>query len=60
MNLQKLRARTARTFLDGFANIQQGQGRLCMPIFAAMSPTDKVTHCLQMRCDALPMHFGSA
>ena len=45
VDLRKVRARTARTFLDGFAKIQQGQGKLCLPIFAAMSPTDKVIDC---------------
>ena len=50
VDLQKVRARTARTFLDGFAMIQQGQAKLRLPIFAAMSPTDKVIQSLP--CDA--------
>lgn len=37
-----VRVRTARMFLDGFAAIQQGEAGLDVPIFAAMSPTDKV------------------
>lgn len=42
MDLARLRVRTARCFLDGFAQIREMQGHISLPIFAAMSPTDKV------------------
>jgi hypothetical protein len=41
-DLRRVRVRTARTFLDGFAQIRAGQAALDLPIFAAMSPIDKV------------------
>ena len=37
-----VRVRTARMFLDGFEAIQRGEAGLDVPIFAAMSPIDKV------------------
>ena len=50
MELGPVRVRTARTFLDGFAKIRQGQAGLDLPIFAAMSPTDQV--CCSLALDA--------
>ena len=50
-DLRPVRVRTARTFLDGFAKIRQGQAGLDLPIFAAMSPTDKVC-CQALACAA--------
>ena len=48
MDLARLRVRTARCFLDGFAQIREMQGRISLPIFAAMSPTDKVRAALSL------------
>ncbi|BDA44401.1 probable monoglyceride lipase [Coccomyxa sp. Obi] len=41
MDLALVRVRTARCFLDGFAQIRAVQSRINLPIFAAMSPTDQ-------------------
>ncbi|CAL8470363.1 g9905 [Coccomyxa elongata] len=41
MDLALVRVRTARCFLDGFAQIGEVQSRINLPIFAAMSPTDQ-------------------
>lgn len=41
MDLALLRVRTAKCFLDGFAQIREVQSRISLPIFAAMSHTDQ-------------------
>ena len=43
MDLALVRVRTARCFLDGFAQIREVQSRINLPIFAAMSPTDQAS-----------------
>ncbi len=56
MDLARLRVCTARCFLDGFAQIREMQGHVSLPIFAAMSPIDKVLAAESMHCCV--HHFG--